>query len=328
MKEIGAGRRALPRSDAKRHHIVPQFLLAKFAEPPAKVGGHLYQLDRKSGANRRVAVKSAATRRRFYAVETTEAQKDNRIEAMLGLAEHHAALSLKKLLEDPASMDEYDRIDIAMFLTIQTQRTSEAVARTEAFIQETAEQVLREHVADQRAFAKSMADVGGGLADPTLEEARLKLLKAVDEGRLVNRNIREEAWRLILDSWLAASEHPLRMSWVLLRPRSGEFVTSDAGFAGVANQAVDGAGETTETTFPLAPHACLMLRTGSPGLRFWEVPEVDVDRINLRTYAWAEQFIYGRTQAAVTGVRVLAKANWQRPRTAPRPAIDARAKTT
>ncbi len=308
MHAIGAGHRSLPRSEAKRHHIVPQFLLARFAEPPTK-DGQLYQLDQRSGANRRVAVSKAAARHRFYAVETTEAEKDNRIEAMLGLAEHHAAESFVKLLDEPETMDEYDRIDIAMFLTIQTQRTPTAVARTEAIIQETADDVLREQVGDPEVFAKGMAEFGSKLAGQDLEEARQNLLRQIDDGNLVNPNIRGEAWSLILSTWLAAAETPLSMSWFLLRPEASEFVTSDGGFASVAVQnQTDG----TETTFPLAPDACLLLRSGSPNLRFLDIPERDVESINLRTYGWAERFIYGRTQAAVTRVRALAKKNPRR----------------
>jgi hypothetical protein len=98
--EIGARRRPFPQSDAKRHHIVPQFLLANFAEPPTKEG-RLYAVDRSTGANHPVSVKNAANRHRFYAVETTEAGKDNRIEAFLALIEDHAAGSLRRLLEGP-----------------------------------------------------------------------------------------------------------------------------------------------------------------------------------------------------------------------------------
>jgi hypothetical protein len=320
MHEIGAGRRAFPKSDAKRHHIVPQFLLANFAEPPTK-DGLLYALDRKTGANRRVAVRDAANRHRFYAVETTEAEKDNRIEAFLGLIEDHAARSLSRLLDDPLNMRELDPLDIALFLTMQTQRTPAAVARAEDLAQKTAEQVFRQAAADPEAFASDSAEIAEkfGLTPEEVEIGRRELVKAIDEGRLKNQNIRGEAWVAIIDSWLPAAEYPLKSSWFLMRPERGEFVTSDGGFAGVP---VPGGQEASETTFPLAPDSCLMIRTGTPGLRIVEIPKRDVDMVNLRTYAWAERFIYGRTQAAVTGVRELAKK--KRRRVPPGPAAAAR----
>lgn len=304
MREIGAGRRPYPVSTAKRHHIVPQFLLARFAAP-ASNEGRLFYLDRRGGgSNGRIAVRDAAQRHRFYAVETAESTKDNRIEAFLGLIETHAAAALEKLLSDPSEMDEYDQIDIAMFLTMQTQRTPMAVARTEALVQQTAEEVFRDAAADPQRFTGEIAEVATDMSRAEIEAGRRELLKAIDEGRLKNRNLREEAWVATIDAWWEWSRYPLENSWYLLRPADGEFIVSDEGFAGVP---IPNADRGTETTFPLAPDACLMLRSGSPGLRFVELPKRDVELVNLRTYGWADRFIYGRTQAAVTDTRALAK---------------------
>lgn len=303
LREIGAGRKPFPTTEAKLHHIVPRFILARFADPPTKKG-MLCQLDRNSGQTRSVPVPVAAARQRFYAIETTESKRDNRIEALLALSEGPAANALRKLLEDPKALDEEDRIDIALFLVLQTQRTPAALERIERFIQRTAEKVLREELSDPLRFAEMMAPLD--LDSAKLEEQRVKLLESVNRGGLRNENLREEAWGLIVDTWLDAARHPMEMSWILLRSKKVDLITSDTGIGGISVEGV------TETTMPLSPDFCLLLHPGPPGLRFVDLDTAGADKINLRAYAWSERFIFGAHQAAVTRVRRMAKRhpNW------------------
>jgi hypothetical protein len=184
MREIGAGRRRMPESEAKRHHIVPRFLIARFADPPGGNEGQLVQLDTTNGATARVSVRTAATRHRFYSVRSTEAEKDNRIESLIGLIEEHAAEATRLLLECPERMGDHDRIAISIFIALQAQRTPKALTRAEAMIRETAEAVLREQVGDPRAFARSAREQGVELSAQELERMRLHLARAMSEGRL------------------------------------------------------------------------------------------------------------------------------------------------
>jgi hypothetical protein len=64
------------------------------------------------------------------------------------------------------------------------------------------------------------------------------------------------------------------------------------------------------TWVPLDPKFGLLLSQERP--RTWdniELPDDDVDGINLLTYAWARDAIYGPTQEAVTRVRRVARQN-------------------
>jgi hypothetical protein len=97
------------------------------------------QLDTQTAITQRVSIKVAATRHRFYAVESTESPQDNRIESLLSLVEHHAAESIARLLEAPETMDEFDQIDIAIFVALQVQRTPTSLKRTEELILQTRE---------------------------------------------------------------------------------------------------------------------------------------------------------------------------------------------
>jgi hypothetical protein len=303
MREIGAGRRRMPESEAKRHHIVPRFLLARFAEPPGDNEGQLVQLDTTNGATARVSVRTAASRHRFYSVRSTEAEKDNRIESLISLIEDHAAAATRLLLECPERMADHDRIAISILIALQVQRTPKALARAEAMIRETAEAVLHEHLGDPGAFARAARDHGEDLSAEELEQMRLRLARAMSEGRLQAKYVREEAWRAMVDNLLDAGRHPLEMEWYLLRAGEGEFVASDNGVNVVRN----GNGE-LETALPLAPDACLVLTGEGDGLRRIEAPREAVADMNLRTYADAERFIFGHNQESVANVQRLAES--------------------
>ena len=88
------------------------------------------------------------------------------------------------------------------------------------------------------------------------KKQRSKLLASVEGGGLSNSNMREEAWSLIIETWIDAARHPLEMSWLLLRSQEVDFITSDTGMAAIT---VDGV---TETTMPLSNDFCLLLRPG------------------------------------------------------------------
>lgn len=297
MHEIGAGRRAMPRSDAKRHHVVPRFWLARFAEPPGDNEGQLVQLDTTRGVSARVSVRTAATRHRFYSVRSTEAEQDNRVESLIALIEEHAATSIQLLLESPEEMDDHDRIAISIFVALQVKRTPSALARAEAMIRETGEAVIREHAQDPYAFAQAARRHGIDLSAEELERMRRYLDKAMSEGRLRAKYVREEAWRLMIENLLEAGRLPLEMEWFLLRPNEGEFIVSDCGFSAMRNDRNE-----LETAFPLAPDACLVLGGQGDGLRRISVPGATVQDLNSRVYNHAERFIFGRNEESVTGV--------------------------
>jgi len=245
-----------------------------------------------------VTVRTAATRHRFYAVRSTEDEKDNRIESLFSLIEDYAAKAIEPLLTCPEGLTDHDRIAISIFIALQTQRTPAGLGRAEALVKETAEAVLREHVEDPIAFLRAARDAGVTRSAADLEKDRLELKRALAEERLRGEYVREEALRGIVNGLLEAGRHPLEMEWYLLRPGEGEFVASDAGFNVVRNSS----GE-LETAIPLAPDACLVLTGKGDRLRRLEVPKPAVTDMNLRTYAHAERFIFGRTEAVLAGLR-------------------------
>jgi hypothetical protein len=110
------------------------------------------------------------------------------------------------------------------------------------------------------------------------------------------------------------------MTWrSLCAPAGAQFVCSDNPLniydPGAPNRPKEHAGvgwvssAMVEATLPLDPRVCLLLTAGIPTWRMEDVDARRVAEINLRTYAAAQQFIYGPSQHAVQEVRHSAKRN-------------------
>jgi hypothetical protein len=108
----------------------------------------------------------------------------------------------------------------------------------------------------------------------------------------------------------------IAFDWTLLRAAGGGIITCDRGYAihdptPPVPWATQGllSSENSETMFPLSSDACLLLRPepASAGLSIGEIDSQQVEKINLRTYGWAEEYVFGETQAALVAVRKAAR---------------------
>jgi hypothetical protein len=130
MRAILEGAKAFPESFARRHHFVPSFVLAQFAQPASRKG-FLYQLDVRSGRPQRTRPHDAAFGVDLYAYENREGTLSNRIEAFFAIVEKHAAKAFVHLRADPARLTPGEREAIAYFLVLQESRTPAGLARRE-----------------------------------------------------------------------------------------------------------------------------------------------------------------------------------------------------
>jgi hypothetical protein len=118
----------------------------------------------------------------------------------------------------------------------------------------------------------------------------------------------------------------IEFDWILLRAADGGFITCDRGFATYdptppVPWAAQGllSSENSETIVPLGDEACLLLRplpTGG-GLSTRAVGSNEVAMLNLRTYGWAEEYVFGKTQASLVETQTAARrrpADVDRPR--------------
>jgi hypothetical protein len=161
---------------------------------------------------------------------------------------------------------------------------------------------------------------GEELSDEAAEAMRQELLGDISEGRLVveSPHSREVALMFIaLDK--TAPIVAERLTWTVLRAaRGSQFILGDTPLAlyDPKPRVADGgvgflSSEYVETTLPLDPSCCLLLTPGEKPRGDAEPKPEAVESINLRSYAWAQQGIYGSSQQAVTDARALVKRQRQ-----------------
>lgn len=114
----------------------------------------IYQLDVRSGANRRVKIAGAASRRHFYAISDDEGNRSNQIEGFLAMAESHSAPALARLLSDPQHLSEADRGTLAFFVALLDQRTPGATTRSSQAANTVMRMLLSSAFSDVERFAE------------------------------------------------------------------------------------------------------------------------------------------------------------------------------
>src|SRR5262245_44960967 len=108
LRQIGAGKRAFPKTDARRHHYVPAFLLAQFAEPRGDRRSFMAQIDVSSGRPQKTTPNDACFAKDLYA-QNVESGRDNTLEAFFAVIERHSAPAIQRLLDDPLAQTPEDR---------------------------------------------------------------------------------------------------------------------------------------------------------------------------------------------------------------------------
>jgi hypothetical protein len=322
MLEVISGRRPLEDSRAKRQHFIPQFLLRHFAGPDE---ARLAQLETSSGRPCLVTVHEAASRRNFYRVVSKDGTRHNRVEAGLARVEHHAAPVIQKLFTGFTDVTAADQATLSHFLALLDGRTPSGAQRAAHSADTSMRMLLTDTVADSDAFAEQHTSVFPDATPDELEALRQRTLRGLSDGSIAYPDERALGVQTTFQSAGAAAQLIFQLHWTLLLADEGEFVTSDAGLAMIDPTPIypwSGTGLTSspgaETTIPLGRKTCLMLTPTDPiaGRRIMEVSRKRVDEINLRTYGWAERFIFGSGQEAVTRVHKHAK---QQPRLVARP---------
>ncbi len=279
----------------KRHHYVPRFLLRRFTDDPAdEKKGRLVRLDKATGKPERASVLNEAVIGHYYTVmrETEDGRlvPDVSVERDLANRETVAAVHVRRLVEPSGRLTAEERQQFAQFIHLSRQRTP----LVRAWLRYS-----HDVVAEQ--WREVYGTEPTGLPDTPQEQ----------ELAMMFMSLEQVAARL--DSFF---------TWTLLRvPAGAQFIVSDTPIAVIDLElhAQLGRGYASspaaETTFPLDPALCLLLRPDVSGELPWverEATRAEVDDINLRSYAWAQHSIYGNSQAAVSAVRSLAKANSQR----------------
>lgn len=321
LREIGLGEQSLPPSFARRHHFVPAFALAQFARPPGTRDGWLHQLDVRSGRPQRTRPDDAAFVRDLYTYEDRNGELSKSVEAFFSIVESHAAVALDRLRVDPDALSAQDRETIAFFLALQESRTPEGLMRVEQMRQVAFEVKASMDLSNVESFRKAFASEHvNALSLAEAEELRLRLQKQLLDGRVSYEAPRTGAMRQIVSASTELAASIYSLDWtVLVADGDAEFITSDRPISMVdLTPEYPWSGNAWNSSpgaisfYPLSPGMGLFIKPGGDGDCGYGLASSGPDqvrRLNLMTYGWAERFIYGRSQEAVSRVRRQARSH-------------------
>jgi hypothetical protein len=303
----------------RRHHTVPRVLLRRFSPMPRSENPPIWNLDLSNGRPSKTSVNNETVIRDFYRInQTATPLSPGWAEQMLSRIESDAAEPIRKLAEG-LTLTVAERESMAFFLHVQRERTPTARV-WHAFLAETILlEDLRAKLSSPEFIQSRFRDQGDPHSEAEVEVWRTAMLDAVDKGEIgvepsQNREVAQIF--LVADKIVPALAHA--MAWQSLRaPAGSEFICSDNPLniydPGAANRAEMHSGVgwissiAVEATLPLDPRVCLLVTPGPPLWSFLDIDARRVAEINLRTYAAAQQFIYGPSQRSVQVVRQHAK---------------------
>jgi hypothetical protein len=296
LHDIGAGRTPMPTSDAKRHHYIAQFILRQFVDP-AQPRERLWQLDKMTGSVVPQTTESAASLRRLYRVIGFDGAPTDLLEGVFAMVESHAAESVRRLVAAD-EIDDGARANIALLLALQDGRTPAGQTRMLRQIEAAARGEMAVRLADRRFANRLYRQSHPGVSEDEAERSRLETLRDLEEGDLIVQAPKEHALKALIENWLQFAGELADLRWKALRSRNEQFIIGDRPMVmhdPTPRYPFSGNGikssPTAYTLMPLAPLLCLRLdQSGAP----FETRHADrqVERINLRSYGWAERFIY------------------------------------
>lgn len=315
LRQIGE-RGAFPESYARRHHFVPAFLLAAWADPRGERKGRLHQLDVRTGRPQRTSPDSACFKRDLYA-QGKDGERSNVLESFFAVVEGHAAPALERLAKDPISCSPEDRQTLSFFLALQGARTPPGMTQAFKNAQLLKLLELNLEMSQSDRFAERYRErVDDAADDKTIEARRRMMLQQLAAGHVSLADPTAAAAQVLVDSIIPTAELVAELRWTVLSSEESQFVTSDRALA-MADPTPKTpwsghawcSSPTAQTTVPLGPHHCLLLEPGVRGVGTALADTALVMRVNLRTYGWAERFIYATSQDVVSLVRRQAKAH-------------------
>ena len=299
LREIGEGKRTFPKTTARRHHYVPAFLLAAFAEPRGDRHGFMAQLDTGSGQPRKTTPNDACFEKDLYA-QQGDSGRDNTLEAFFSIIENHSAPAIQRLLADPLKLTPEDRETLSYYLAFQHNRSPVVLAQLGNMAESMSLAMFAVHFEDAVAFRRVYREaIEAEATDEEIESFRHYMKERLQSGAVAMSDPKAQAFELMLSTADAVAETIHQMQWTLVAAGGDEFVISDRALAmhdptprfpwsGHALRSSPNA----ETTLPLTPEHALLLDDGPPRMGRTTCNATAVRKINLRTYGWAERFIY------------------------------------
>lgn len=303
----------MPTTFAKRHHFVPAFALAKFATPQ-KRDGEIFRLRTRTGSPGKTTPEQACFVEELY-TQDDQGQPDRVLEAFLSIVENYAAPAFERLLAKPNELAPADRQTLAYYLAFQYQRTPVVLEHSAATQEALMAVMLGTQFADPKVFRQKHREYfQDDTSNDDVEAMRLKIIGQLKSGEIGFDRPELAAFHMMLRSADAVATSIANLSWILIEAKEDEFVTSDRSMAmhdptpkfPWSGHALISSPK-AQTTVPISPAFTLCLAQSGQPVAQVAADKDDVREMNLRTYGWASEFIYGRTQEVVQRVRRQAK---------------------
>lgn len=302
----------------KRQHYVPRFLLRRFAIDPADKKSYLYRLEKSTGRPLRVNPVNEVVIGRYYRIVLDDGTVIDAADEALDRIEAMAADVVPKVADAGYVVSSEHVYILMLFIASLKNRTPQMRESLRETDEQAAELAMEQTLADRERYHERF-----GTERPVeeIEAERLKLLAELSEGRI---GIESSPDREVALMFMALEEvtntlyKDLSIRCIRAPTTSkAAFVLSDhpvAHYEPNPKTPESGAGfissPNSQTWVPLDPQFGLLLSPQNP--QTWsneEATDAEVDELNLRTYAWARNAIYGPSQEAVTRVRRFAKNN-------------------
>lgn len=301
-------------------HIVPRFHLGRFATPPGR-NGFIYAINKRTGRPERVPVKDTCTSEDFYVIEDGAGNEDAILEDMLQKLESYSARRIDRLVTNPGVVPPDDeRLTLALYLALTHMRTPRMREQLR-WTHDTATLAhYRSTLEADPPWQRMRAAVFPEMTDEEAEEFRRKAIADLDSGDMY---IEFPARHYVITTFQYVTDLAytiVGMSWTVMRaPAGSEYVIGDHAVS-MYDPTIGAPGASTgngfasspfaETVLPLDRSVAVKVSIGEEEeWRDLEVSADDVDEINVRSYAWAENEIYCSSQALVVAVRECVRDN-------------------
>jgi hypothetical protein len=309
LRKLVEGSAPLPQTNARRHHYVPSFLLARWAMPP-KRKGKLAALTVATGHAAMTKPDNVAFVPELYSLNADDGGLDRKIETFMSVIEDHAADPIKRLGTAAESITDEDRWTVAFFLALQQGRTPPGLADHERLAVAAAKAFLRDRRARFDDF-EAVAATYRRHINPAASDDEIRGFAEEQKQAMLDPDgpvqpAPEAAFQSLALNASGIALTVAALDWTLLTSDE-EFVENDRGLATRGNMWESSA--TAETTVPLAPSVCLKLTPGDSGYAVVPADASTVNAINLRTYGWAAEKVFGTSTGVVRDVHAKAQAD-------------------
>lgn len=304
----------------KRHHTVPLLLLRRFSSSPTANAPPLWKLDTESGRRWETNARIETVIDHYYRLEDASLPlAPGAVEDLLSRIESDAAEPVRRLvlgasLITGTALTPREREMMAIFLHVQRQRTPTARAWLAFLDEQMQTEFVKLRLSDLQSTKAFLIAEGDPRTDEEIEAWRAETLAALESGEIgFESGHTREVGLIFFGLEPAVQLISQRMTWWSMRAPTGTgFICSDNPLnlydPGSAHRPEQHAGVgwnssiAVQATLPLDPTVCLLLTPGPPTWRMKDVQADAVAELNLRTYAAAQQFIYGPSEQSVQDV--------------------------